>query len=163
LASERHVSPGAEEAGVSSTERGRSPTGWFTKRTAEAWLREQPGPSVRPAAASRVALNRALASARAGVPINVIGRAVHTSMKSAGSAVCSDLMGHGIGRRIHEPPNIPNYDAHGLGQPLTEGLVITIEPIIAAGHGAVQDAGDGWTISTQVGSYAAHAGPAPRT
>jgi methionyl aminopeptidase len=118
---------------------------------------DAPRSTLRLAAASRVALNRALATARAGVPINVIGRAVHASVKSAGYAVCTDLMGHGIGRRIHEPPNIPNFDAAGFGQPLTEGLVITIEPIIAAGHGAVQDAGDGWTISTQDGSYAAHA------
>ena len=66
-------------------------------------------------------------------------------------------MGHSIGRRIHEPPNIPSYDAPGFSQPLTEGLVITIEPIIAAGHGEVRDGGDGWTIKTQDGSYSAHA------
>ncbi len=64
-------------------------------------------------------------------------------------------MGHSIGRRIHEAPNIPNYDAPGFGQLLTEGLVITIEPTIAAGKGAVREAGDGWTIKTRDGSYAA--------
>lgn len=108
------------------------------------------------AAASRAALNRALKAARAGVPINTIGRTVETSVHSHGYAVCTDLMGHGIGRQIHEPPNIPSYAAPGFSQPLTAGLVITIEPIIAAGRGAVRDAGDGWTIRTQDGSYAAH-------
>jgi methionyl aminopeptidase len=108
------------------------------------------------AAASRAALNRALTTVRAGIPINTIGRTVQASVHADGYAVCTDLMGHSIGRRIHELPNIPNYDASGFDQPLTEGLVITIEPIIAAGHGAVREAGDGWTITTQDGSYAAH-------
>jgi methionyl aminopeptidase len=65
-------------------------------------------------------------------------------------------MGHGIGRRIHEQPTVPNYDAPGFDEPLTEGLVITIEPIITAGSGAVRETGDGWTIKTRDGSYAAH-------
>lgn len=60
------------------------------------------------------------------------------------------------GRRIHEQPNIPNYDTPGFDEPPTEGLVITIEPIVAAGSGAVREGGDGWTIKTQDGSYAAH-------
>jgi methionyl aminopeptidase len=112
--------------------------------------------TLRLAAASRAALNRALPTARAGAPINTIGRTVQASVQSDGYAVCTDLMGHSIGRHIHELPNIPNYEAPGLVQPLTEGLVITIEPIIAAGRGAVREAGDGWTIKTQDGSYAAH-------
>jgi methionyl aminopeptidase len=107
-------------------------------------------------AASRTALNRALATARPGVPINQIGRIVESSVNDHGYSVCRDLMGHSIGRRIHEEPNVPNYDAPGFEQPLTEGLVITIEPIIAAGGGAVRDTGDGWTISTLDGSYSAH-------
>jgi methionyl aminopeptidase len=118
---------------------------------------DTPRSIVKLAAASRAALNRALATARAGVPINHIGRAVQASVESDGYAVCADLMGHSIGRRIHELPNIPNYDAAGFDQALTDGLVITIEPIIAAGRGTIQEAGDGWTITTQDGSYAAHA------
>ena len=108
------------------------------------------------AAASRAALNCALRTARAGVPINAIGRTVQASVRKDGYAVCADLMGHSIGRQIHELPNIPNVDAPGFDQPLTDGLVITIEPIIAAGHGAVRAAADGWTFTTQDGSYSAH-------
>ncbi len=109
------------------------------------------------AAASREALNCALETARAGTALNAIGYAVQQSVSSHGYSVCPDLMGHGIGRRIHEPPNVPNYHHPRFGQPLTEGLVITIEPILAAGSGAVRDAGDGWTLKTRDGSYAAHA------
>jgi methionyl aminopeptidase len=114
------------------------------------------GATQKLAGASRTALNQALATARAGVPLNQIGRAVESAVTAQGYSVCTDLTGHGIGRRIHEQPNVPNYDAPGFDQPLTEGLVITIEPIIAAGSGAVRQAGDGWTIKTQDGSYAAH-------
>jgi methionyl aminopeptidase len=117
---------------------------------------DAPRSTLKLAAASRTALNRALATARAGVPINHIGREIQSSVQGDGYSVCADLMGHSIGRRIHEPPNIPNYDAPGFDQPLTEGLVITIEPIIAAGDGTVRQSGDGWTITTRDGSYAAH-------
>jgi len=65
-------------------------------------------------------------------------------------------MGHGIGRQIHEPPSVLNYHHPPYGQALTEGLVITIEPIIAAGKGRVGSAGDGWTMKTRDGSCAAH-------
>lgn len=117
---------------------------------------DAPHAVVKLAVASRTALNRALVTARAGVPIKHVGRVIQSSVQSDGYSVCTDLMGHSIGRRIHEAPNIPNYDAPGFDQPLTEGLVITIEPIIAAGHGAVREGGDGWTITTRDGSYAAH-------
>jgi methionyl aminopeptidase len=111
---------------------------------------------VKLAAASRTALNRALRTARAGVPINHVGRVIAASVEADGYSVCPDLMGHSIGRRIHEQPNIPNYDAPGFAQPLTDGLVITIEPIIAAGRGTVAEARDGWTIKTTDRTYAAH-------
>jgi methionyl aminopeptidase len=114
-------------------------------------------PSTRKlATASRTAMNRGLATARAGVPINQVGRTIQETVAGYGYSVCPELMGHSIGRRIHEPPNIPNYDAPGFDQLLTEGLVITIEPIIAAGNGAVYGTRDGWTIKTQDGTYAAH-------
>ena len=114
------------------------------------------GAARRLAAASRTALSRALATARAGVPINHIGRAGHDSVSGDGFSVCSDLMGHGTGRRVREPPNIPNHVAAGFDQLLTDGLVITIEPIIAAGGGALRATGDGWTLKTQDGSCSAH-------
>jgi methionyl aminopeptidase len=105
---------------------------------------------------TRQALERALRTARTGTPINHIGRAVEHVVAARGYAVCAELMGHGIGRRIHEWPDIPNYDAPGASAPLTEGLVITIEPIISAGTGAVRPTRDGWTVKTADGARSAH-------
>lgn len=110
----------------------------------------------RLAQASHHALGRGLRAARAGVPINEIGRAVENTVVSYGYSVCRDLAGHGIGRRIHEAPNVPSFHHPRLHQRLTEGLVITIEPIIAAGTGEVSDSVDGWTLKTCDGSCAAH-------
>lgn len=114
------------------------------------------GSHVRVAHASREALTSGLQAARAGVAINEIGRAVETTVSGYGYSVCRDLTGHGIGRRIHEEPNVPSFHHPRLNQPLTEGLVITIEPIIAAGKGEVAETDDGWTLRTRDGSCAAH-------
>lgn len=65
-------------------------------------------------------------------------------------------MGHGIGRRIHEAPEVPNTFEPELTAPLTEGLVITIEPLVAGGGPGVRMSRDGWTVSTIDGSLAAH-------
>lgn len=114
------------------------------------------GSRVRLAHASRQALASGLRAARAGAAIHEIGRAVETTIARYGYSVCRDLTGHGIGRRLHEEPNVPSFYHPRFGQPLTEGLVITIEPIIAEGEGEVIEAGDGWTLKTRDGSCAAH-------
>jgi methionyl aminopeptidase len=103
---------------------------------------------------------RALASgiraARTGAPLNAIGAAVQRTVLEDGRAVCTDLMGHGIGRRIHEPPHVPNHYVPQLSQPLTDGLVLTIEPIISTGSGEVVGTADGWTVRTADGALSAH-------
>jgi methionyl aminopeptidase len=71
-------------------------------------------------------------------------------------AVLAGLSGHGIGKTIHEPPTIPNQFDRRLDSPLTEGLVVTIEPIIAAGSHRTVEGPDGWTIRTADGKPAAH-------
>ena len=78
-------------------------------------------------------------------------------MVARGFSVCSELTGHGIGRRIHEPPTVANVFDPAASEPLTPGLVITVEPIIAAGRGAVIAMRDGWTVRTADGSPVAHA------
>lgn len=108
-------------------------------------------------AAAQAGLKQALVVAHTGTPINHIGSAVEQTVSGRGYAVCPELMGHGIGRRIHEDPQIPNhYDARRSRQ-LTDGLVITIEPIISAGTGTVRQSRDGWTIKTADGALSAHA------
>ncbi len=103
------------------------------------------------------ALGRALKVATAGRPLNAIGATVQRTIEERGFSVCDGLMGHGIGRRIHEPPDVPNAFAAELSQPLTEGLVITIEPLVAAGGAEVRLDRDGWTVRTADASWSAHA------
>jgi len=103
------------------------------------------------------ALSAAMKVARTGTPLNAIGATVQRIVRTRGFSVCDGLMGHGIGRRIHEAPEVPNTFERALSEPLTEGLVITIEPLVAAGGAAVVLGHDGWTVSTADASLAAHA------
>lgn len=112
--------------------------------------------SRRLASCAKEAFEAALPVARAGNPVNLIGRAVEQVVKNAGFSVVRSLEGHGVGRTIHEPPNVPNWFNRRLTDVLSEGLVITIEPLIAAGRGHVYQDRDGWTIRTSDGSMAAH-------
>lgn len=106
---------------------------------------------------AQAALADGMRAARAGEPLNAIGAAVERTVRREGHSVCAELLGHGIGRKIHEPPNVPAVYVPWLSQPLTEGLVLTIEPIISAGSGAVREAGDGWTMRTSDEALSAHA------
>jgi methionyl aminopeptidase len=109
----------------------------------------------RLAAAAQSALKRGLSAAQAGASVGAIGAAVQQEVERRGFSVCAELTGHGIGRRIHEAPTVPNVA--GGGPELTPGLVITVEPIIAAGSGRVHMDRDGWTVRTDDGSPSAHA------
>ena len=106
---------------------------------------------------AEAALADGIAAARAGRPLNAIGRAVGRSVETAGFAVLRPLTGHGIGRTIHEAPDILNYDEPRNRGRLTPGLVITIEPIISARGQALRQDADGWTVRTRDGSLTAHA------
>lgn len=107
-------------------------------------------------AAARVAFEQAMKVARAGRRVNEIGRAVEAEVDRRGFAVMRDLAGHGIGRSIHEEPSVPNYYDWRARAPLTEGLVITVEPIVAQRSGAYVDDEDGWTVRTADGGWVAH-------
>lgn len=110
----------------------------------------------RLAACAEEAFLAALAVVRAGTRVNEIGRAVERHVRRRGFSVVRGLCGHGVGRRIHEEPTVPNQYVPWQRDVLTEGLVFTIEPMISAGAGqSIQDA-DGWTIRTRDGSLAAH-------
>jgi methionyl aminopeptidase len=98
----------------------------------------------------------AMKSARAGMKLRDIGRAVERTVRRDGFSVVRELSGHGIGRTIHEAPSVPNYDEPRAIQTLNKGLVITVEPIIAAGRGDVFTAGDNWTVKTHDRKLAAH-------
>ena len=102
------------------------------------------------------ALRAALQVARAGAPVNHIGRAVQQVVERNGFRVVRGLCGHGVGRTIHEEPQIPNVYDRRQRDLLTDGLVITIEPMISAGSADALESDDGWTIRTRDGSLAAH-------
>ena len=107
-------------------------------------------------AAVEAALACGVSVARAGVPVNEIGRAVQREVRRRGFAVVRGLCGHGVGRTIHEAPEVPNVYDRSLRDVLTEGLVLTIEPMITAGSSYPVQSADGWTLRTRDGSLAAH-------
>jgi methionyl aminopeptidase len=102
------------------------------------------------------AFAKAMLVARAGFRVWEIGRAVEREVRRSGFSVIRELAGHGIGRTIHEAPRVPNYPDTRDNQVLTEGLVITVEPIIAAGSGRVFVAPDKWTMITADHRPSAH-------
>ncbi|HEX5482076.1 MAG TPA: type I methionyl aminopeptidase [Terriglobia bacterium] len=108
------------------------------------------------AACAENAFRKALAEVRPGCRIYEIGRAVESEVNRQGFSVMRALCGHGVGRAIHEEPQVPNYPDPRTRGTLTEGLVFTIEPIISAGSGEAEFGSDGWTIRTVDRSLTAH-------
>ena len=106
--------------------------------------------------AAAAGLAAALERARAGATTGAVGAAVEREVERRGFRVLRELAGHGIGHTIHEPPSVPNFGAAGLGEPLTDGLVITLEPIVAATTRSTRRLGDGWTVATADGGRSAH-------
>jgi methionyl aminopeptidase len=108
------------------------------------------------ATCAEAAFGAALAVARSGMRVNEIGRAVEREVRRRGFSVIKGLAGHGVGRTIHEEPSVPNYFNPFQQDVLTDGMVITIEPMISAGSTSVIQDSDGWTLRTQDGSLSAH-------
>ena len=105
---------------------------------------------------ARAAFENAVAVARANIPINRIGHAVEHEVKRQGFWVVRELTGHGVGRVIHEDPIVANTYDPVDSKPLTNGLVITIEPLIAEYPALAVEDRDGWTMKTSNGSLSAH-------
>lgn len=92
----------------------------------------------------------------AGLRIGDIGYAVQEHAEKHNFGVVKELVGHGVGTRLHEKPEVPNYGKRGAGIKLEEGMVIAIEPMINAGRAGVRFWDDGWTVSTIDGKVSAH-------
>lgn len=101
-------------------------------------------------------LKKAIEQAVAGNRTGDIGYAVQNLAQENGYGVVRELVGHGLGRELHEEPQVPNFGKRGNGIMLKEGMVIAIEPMINMGKKEVKEAGDGWTILTVDGSVSAH-------
>jgi len=104
---------------------------------------------------TKEALDAGIKAAIAGNAINEIGRAVETVASNAGFEIIDGLVGHGVGRNIHEPPEVHNRFLSSATEKLQEGLVITIEPFLTTGIGEYREGRDGWTLLTIDGSHAA--------
>jgi methionyl aminopeptidase len=101
-------------------------------------------------------LYRAIEVARVGNRISDIGHAVQKHVEAYGFAVVREFVGHGIGQKMHEEPQVPNYGEPGRGPRLAEGMVLAIEPMVNAGRAAVKVLSDGWTAVTRDGNLSAH-------
>ncbi|MEA4883206.1 MAG: type I methionyl aminopeptidase [Clostridia bacterium] len=107
-------------------------------------------------AATKGALEAGIAAARAGMRLGDIGHAVQAHVEAEGFSVVRDFVGHGIGRSMHEEPQIPNYGPPGVGLRLRPGMVLAIEPMVNAGGYEVEILDDNWTARTRDGSLSAH-------
>lgn len=106
--------------------------------------------------ATKECLNLAIEQAVVGKRIGDIGFAVQQHAEAKGYGVVRELVGHGLGRELHEAPEVPNYGRRGNGPRLMDGMVLAIEPMINLGGREVGQADDGWTIVTRDGLVSAH-------
>ena len=106
--------------------------------------------------ATEASLAGGIAAIRPGGRVGDISAAVQGCVEAAGFHVVEALVGHGVGRSMHEPPQVPNFGRPGTGATLTVGTVIAIEPMVNAGTPDIRMADDGWTISSADGGLSAH-------
>jgi methionyl aminopeptidase len=107
-------------------------------------------------AVTEESLHLAVDQCVAGKRLGDVSHAVQEHVEAAGLSIVRTLVGHGIGRSMHEDPQIPNYGNPGTGVPLEEGMVLAVEPMVTAGRHAVRVGDDHWAIYSQDGSLAAH-------
>jgi methionyl aminopeptidase len=105
---------------------------------------------------TRASLEAGIAAATAGHHVGDIGHAVQQVAEAAGFGVVRELVGHGIGSKFHEEPQVPNFGTPGRGAVLKPGMTLAIEPMITAGNPATRTLKDKWTVVTQDGSLSAH-------
>ena len=105
---------------------------------------------------TEASLYRGIAAARIGNTVGDVGAAVQELVEANGFSVVREFVGHGIGTRLHEDPQVPNYGTRGHGARLREGMVIAIEPMVNAGTAGARVLDDKWTAVTEDGSFSAH-------
>jgi methionyl aminopeptidase len=105
---------------------------------------------------TEASLYRGIAAAQIGNTVGDVGAAVQELVEANGFSVVREFVGHGIGTRLHEDPQVPNYGTRGHGARLREGMVIAIEPMVNAGTPGARVLDDKWTAVTEDGSFSAH-------
>jgi len=105
---------------------------------------------------TEASLYKGIEQVRIGNTIGHVGSAIQKHVESNGFSVVREFVGHGIGTKLHEAPQIPNFGRKGQGAELTEGMVLAIEPMVNSGRPEAKVLGDKWTAVTVDGSYSAH-------
>jgi methionyl aminopeptidase len=105
---------------------------------------------------TEASLYKGIEQAKIGNTIGHVGSAIQRHVEAAGFSIVRDFVGHGIGTKLHEPPQIPNFGKKGQGAELSEGMVLAIEPMVNSGGPGTKVLGDKWTAVTLDGSYSAH-------
>ena len=105
---------------------------------------------------TRESFFRGISFAKEGNKLTDISYGIQSYVEAAGFSVVRDFVGHGIGRKVHEDPNVPNFGKFGRGPKLLEGMVLAIEPMVNAGTHKVKTLKDGWTVVTADSSLSAH-------
>jgi methionyl aminopeptidase len=130
--------------------------GWFGDSARTVGVGAISAGAARLLEAGSQALARAVSAAVPGRAVGDIGAAVQAFVEAQGFSVVRDFVGHGIGRRLHEPPQVPNVGVSGVGVRLQVGMVLAIEPMVNAGTPDVETLDDGWTAVTADGALSVH-------
>lgn len=107
-------------------------------------------------AVAREALQRGIEEARAGARLGAVSHAIQTCAESQGFSVVREYVGHGVGREMHEEPQVPNFGPPDRGPVLRPGMVLALEPMLNVGDWRTKRHDDNWTVSTLDGSLSAH-------
>lgn len=145
-----------EEGQVVSVDVGVKKDGWYGDGARTFAIGKVSQEKLRLMRVTEESLYKGIAEARAGNHLHDVSAAVQKHVEAAGFAVVRDLVGHGIGRNLHEEPSVPNYGQAGTGVVLRERMTLAIEPMVNAGSYRVTMEDDGWTVRTVDGMPSAH-------
>ena len=155
-----HGIPGTlvlEEGDLVSIDCGAIVDGWHADAAFSAGVGVVSAETQRLMDVTKASLAAAIEVMVAGRHLSDIGAAVQGVVESAGFGVVREFCGHGIGRAMHEHPDVPNYGKAGRGPKLLPGVVLAVEPMVTAGDHRIEILEDGWSVVTRDGSWAAHA------
>jgi methionyl aminopeptidase len=130
--------------------------GWVADSAITVAVGEVAGDARRLLETCRQSLFDAIETCRPGAHLSDIGHAVQTRVEGEGFGVVRALVGHGVGRRMHEDPQVPNYRVRTRGPKIAAGLCVAVEPMLTAGSAVTRTLEDGWTVVTTDGGRAAH-------
>ena len=130
--------------------------GWHTDSALTVKVGDVPSQAEQLINATRESLYQGINQVKPGVAIGNIGAAIQQYIESKGYSIVKSLVGHGIGKEVHEPPRVPNFGKAGQGIKLESGNVIAIEPMVNMGKEVVITADDDWTVKTHDHSLSAH-------